>query len=93
MKLEQSTLQRTFLVEYKGESYCINYLNSDGQVLGLINRDNWEIFYENGEEINIYTFQSDTKKQKEQIKQNRRLVRNLIGFCIRHFKDYQPDYN
>ena len=90
MKLEQTTLQQTFMVKYRRKSYCIDYLNSDGQTLGLLNRDNWEVTDEDGESINVYRFKSDTKKEKEQIKQNIKLVRKLIEFCVKHFKDYQP---
>jgi len=90
MRITQSTLQKTFAVKYKNKNYYINYLNSDGQVLGLLNRDYWEITDEDGEEVDIYLLKNETKKQKEQIRKNGMLVRKLINFCIRHFNDYQP---
>lgn len=90
MKLEQSTLQRTFMVKHKGKSYCIDYLNSDGQILGLLNRNNWEIS-KNGEELNIYSFKSDTKKEKKLIDKNMELAEELVEFCIKHFDDYPPE--
>lgn len=90
MKLDQSTLQRTFMVKHKGKSYCVNYLNSDGQILGLLNRSNWEITVD-GEELNIYSFKSDTKKEKEQVDKNMGLAEKLVEFCVKHFNDYQPE--
>ena len=92
MELDQSTLQRTFTVKHNGKSYHVDYLNSDGQILGLLNRNYWEVSDEEGEEIDIYKFRSqgNTKKEKEQIKQNRKLVEKLINFCIKHFDNYKP---
>lgn len=54
MKIEQTVLQKTFYVRHKGKMYYIDYLNSDGQSLGLINRDNWEISDEEGRISNLY---------------------------------------
>lgn len=78
MKLIQSTLGRSFTVKHKGKIYYIDYLNSDGQILGLSNRDYWEVIDEEHEEIDIYD--------------NRKLVNKLINFCIKHFNDFKPNY-
>ena len=40
MEIEQTTLQKTFTIKLKDKTYFVDYLNSDGQILGLINRDN-----------------------------------------------------
>ena len=90
MKLQQSILNRTFIVNYKGKDYHVDYLNSDGQVLGLINRNYWEVTDEDNESVNIYTFKGDSKKRREETKKNMILVRKLINFCIKHFEDYGP---
>ncbi|MBU4308441.1 MAG: hypothetical protein KJ566_01450 [Nanoarchaeota archaeon] len=90
MKIEQSTIQKTFVVEHKGRIYNIDYLNSDGQILGLINRNNWEVFDENSEELKIYLFQEETKREKENVKKNKKLFIKLIKFCIKHFEYYNP---
>jgi len=90
MEIEQSTLQRTFVIKHRGKNYYVNYLNSDGQILGLINRNNWEIFNENSEELQIYIFKGQSKKDVEKIKKNVKLFDKLVGYCIKHFNDYNP---
>ena len=78
MKLENSVLQKSFTVKHKGKTYYVDYLNSDGQILGLSNGDYWEVLDEELDEIDVY--------------ENRKLIKQLIKFCIRHFNDYKPDY-
>jgi hypothetical protein len=51
MKITKNTLNRCFTIEHKGKEYYIDYLNSDGQILGLSNRDYWEIMDADWEEI------------------------------------------
>jgi len=92
MKLIQSILERSFHVKHRGKTYYVSYLNSDGQILGLSNRDYWEILDEELEELDIYVFNDTTKKELKQIKKNVKLYNKLINFCIKHFEDYQPDY-
>ncbi|MEK6862407.1 MAG: hypothetical protein AABY07_10685 [Nanoarchaeota archaeon] len=92
MKLEQTTIQKTFTVQDNRKTYYVDYLNSNGQILGLLNRNNWEITDENGEELGIYEFQSSTKREKMQIKENRILARKLINVCIKHFNDYKQKF-
>ena len=75
-------------MKHKGKFYYIDYLSSDGQILGLINRDTWEIC---GEELNTYILKDTTKEEKQQIKKNTKLANKLIYFCIRHFEDYNPE--
>ncbi len=70
----------------------MDYLNSDGQILGLLNRYYWEVLDEGLEELNIYVFDDTTKKELKQIKKNVKLYNQLINFCIKHFEDYQADY-
>lgn len=85
MKLVQSSLERNFIVEHEEKEYYVNYLNSSGFIPNLLNRFNWEIFDENHEELNIFEFGDTTKKEKEQIENNRKLRDNLIEFCIKYF--------
>ncbi len=51
MKILQNTLQRSFQINRKNKTYYVDYLNSDGQILGLSNRDYWEIIDEDWDEI------------------------------------------
>ena len=59
MKLENSVLQKSFTVKHKGKTYYVDYLNSDGQILGLSNRDYWEVT--DGE---WYEIEDENLKQK-----------------------------
>ncbi len=90
MKIEQTTLHKTFTVVYKGKRYYVDYINSDGETLSLFNRDNWEIYDEYSEELQIYTYYEKTKKEKRDMKANRDIFRKLVGFCLNHFEDYKP---
>ena len=90
MKLEQATIQRTFTILYRGKTYHVDYLNSTGQILSLMNRENWEIYSENNELLNIYLFKNTSKKERFRIKKNIDLAKKLVKFCITHFEDYNP---
>lgn len=90
MKLEQTSIEKTFHIRMGNKIYYVNYLNSDGQIIGLINRLDWEIHDEDGEEVNIYYFSNMTDAEKRQVDRNCKLVENLIDFCIKHFNDYNP---
>ncbi len=90
MKIEQTTLQKTFVIRYKGKTYLVDYLDSDGQTIRLLNRDYWEVYDENSEELQIYIFKESTKKEKILIDKNIKLKERLVEFCIKHFEDYKP---
>ena len=90
IKLTQTVLEKNFTVRHKERFYYASCLNSDKPILGLINRDAWEILDEELEELGICEFQDAAKKEKEQARKNRILANKLIGFCIRHFNDYEP---
>ena len=90
MKLEQTTIQKTFEVKYKNKNYHVNYINSDGQTLAILNRDNWEIFIEDHELLDIYLFKGDDKVKRLKADKNLFLADKLIEFCIKHFNDYKP---
>ncbi len=88
MKIIGNAIQKTFLVEYRGKTYCIDYLNADYPALGLINRNNWEIIDENGEDLNTYFLKSERKAKETG--NNIRLFNKLIKFCIDNFNNYNP---
>ena len=89
IKLIQSTLERNFTVTHQGKTYYVSYLNSDGQILGLLNRTHWEVLDEELEEVSVYIFRDTTKKEEQQIDKNVKLTNKLIKFCIKHFDDYE----
>lgn len=90
MKIEQTTIQKTFTIKHNGKVYYVDYLNADGQILGLINRNNWEINDQENELLDIYTFKGQSKRKNEKVKKNRELAEKLVRFCIKHFEDYNP---
>ena len=90
MNLIGNTLQKTFLIKHRGKEYCVNYTNSDYSNPILINRENWEILDEDGEELNIYFLKSNTKKEKSKINLDKRMYAKLIRFCVKTFNSYQP---
>lgn len=90
MKIEKTVVQKIFFIQYKGKSYVVDYLNSDGQILGLINRNNWEIYTDDGEELDIYFFKNDSEEKNKRVNENLILTEKLVKYCIKHFKDYNP---
>lgn len=91
MKLIQTAVEKDFFVEHGGKLYQVNYLSSDGQILGLLNRDEWEITCEDHESLGIYEFTDMKPKEKAKVRKNQILADKLIDFCIKHFKDYTPE--
>lgn len=89
MKLTQTVLEKNFTVEHNKKTYYISYLDSDGPILGLINRDTWDIYDEDGEELNVYILENTTEEEKKQIEKTATLYYKLVNFCIRHFNDYK----
>ena len=90
MKIIQSTLERNFTVKHKGKTYYVDYLNSDGQILGLSNRDYWEVYNENLEELPEHKIKDNKViTNKKELK----LKNKLIKFCKNHFSDYKPEVN
>ncbi len=90
MRLIGNILQRSFLIKYKGKKYYVSYLNADYPTPLLLNRDSWEITDENGEELQIYKFNSTNKKEKIEIKENTKLFDKIVDFCVKKFHSYNP---
>ena len=90
MKINQTTIQKAFYIRIRKKTYYVNFVNSDGQTLDLINRNNWEIYDENNEELDLYTYDNINKKRAREIKVNWQLANKMIKFCIKQFNDYNP---
>lgn len=90
IKIIKNTLERNFTVDCKGKTYYVGYLNSDGQILGLLNRNYWEILDEDLEEVSEFCFRGSDVRG---IEKNVELKLKLINFCIKHFNDYKPNIN
>ncbi len=89
MRIIGNALQKSFLIEYQGKEYYVNYLSSDYPDPGLLNRDNWEIIDEDGEELSLYFLKSG-KKDKSEIRLITQKYNKLISFCIKNFNFYKP---
>lgn len=76
MKVIQHILQRTFHVVENSKEYWVDFINSDGQILALINRSYWEV---------------SELETREEVRDDK-LKEELISFCIAHFNDYDGDY-
>ncbi|MDD5134566.1 MAG: hypothetical protein PHP01_04045 [Phycisphaerae bacterium] len=67
MQLEANQISRDWTILHNGRTFYVNFTESDGQSLALLNRDNWEIYEETDEsteELDIYIFGDDTPQQK-----------------------------
>ncbi len=84
MRIIGNSLQKVFLIRYKNKDYYVNYLSADYNSSALMNRENWEIFDEDGEEISPYQFKS-SKNEKEI-----NLYYKLVEFCIKNYNQYNP---
>jgi hypothetical protein len=87
MKIEQNTISRDWTVLYKGRRFFVNFTESDGQTLALCNRDKWQIHEENKDsikELNACVFNKSSPEEREQAKENAKIIDKLIGFCIRN---------
>jgi hypothetical protein len=85
MKLETNQISRDWTIRHEGRTFYVNYTQSDGQTLALMNRDNWEVLEEteNGtEELNIYGCGDDTAEERKTVRENFALMKQLIRFCI-----------
>jgi hypothetical protein len=88
MKLEFNQISRDWTILHKGRKFYVNYTDSDGQTLALLNRDNWEILEETDdgtEELDVYSFKNSTPQQKKIAEENIRLAEALIKFCIKNW--------
>lgn len=90
MKIIGNTISRTFIIKFNHKKYYVNYLNSDYSNSELLNRNNWEITEEDGEELNIYEFGNMSKRESIEVDRNRKKFEQLVSFCIKNFNFYKP---
>ena len=85
MKLEQNHISRDWTILHNGRRFYVNYTDSDGQTLALLNRDNWEVSEKvDGviEELDMYIFNNDTPEQRKVKEGNALLKEKLVKFCL-----------
>jgi len=88
MQLEANQISRDWTILHGGRKFYVNFTESDGQTLALMNRDNWEVLEETDdgpEELNVYVFKDDTLKKRELAAKNTRLKERLVRFCIENW--------
>ena len=97
MKIEQNTLSRDWIIKHDGRTFYVNFTESDGQTLALMNRDNWEITEETNDgdfQLNGLVFSSMTVQQRQQAADDARLVKAIIGYCIENWdNDFMQQLN
>ena len=90
MKIKGFFLERQFEVSFKNKIYNVSYINSTSDTLCLLNRDYWEIYEEDGDELFEFVF----KRNKFVLDKNRRNIKiKLIKHCIKNFNKYKPEIN
>ena len=88
MQLEANQISRDWTVLHEGRMFYVNYTQSDGQTLALMNRDNWEVLEstdDETEELDVYGFADGTAEEREKVAENFELMKKLIQFCIEHW--------
>ena len=85
MQMEANQISRDWTILHDGRKFYVNYTESDGQTLALLNRDNWEVLEETDDgpdELNVYVFRGDAPRQRKTANGNAMLKEKLIKFCI-----------
>jgi hypothetical protein len=88
MQLELNQISRDWTVLHEGRTFYVNYTESDGQTLALLNRDNWEVWEqteEGTEELDVYAFRGDSDQKREEARENFEIMKRLIRFCIENW--------
>ena len=66
----------------------MNFTESDGQTLVMMNRDSWEITEETDDgtvELNGYVFSSMTEQERQKAADDVKLVKAIITYCIENW--------
>ena len=91
MKLEQTEIEKKFLVKQDGKQYTIVYNNSDGFALELFNKFCWEIYDEHGKKLRNFVPQNLSEETKIEVRKEVELANQLINFCVINFNAYIPE--
>ena len=85
MQLERNQISRDWTILHEGRTFYVNYTQSDGQTLALMNRDNWEVLEETDdgpEELDVYGFGGQSQEDRAKAQENFAMMKRLIRFCI-----------
>lgn len=88
MEIEQNTISRDWIVVHDGRKFLVSFANSDAQMLGLCNRDNWKIREETEDDIEEFNADASDSSLEEQTKtqEDAEMMDRLIGFCLGHWE-------
>ena len=89
IEIEQNTISRDWTIVHKGRRFFVNFTNSDGQTLGLCNRENWQIHEETEdgtEELSPYVFSNSSPEEQKQAEENADIIERLVDFCLGHWE-------
>ncbi len=89
IEIEQNTISRDWTIVHKGRRFFVNFTNSDGQTLGLCNRENWQIHEETEdgtEELSPYVFSNSSPEEQKQAEENAEMIDKLKEFCLGHWE-------
>jgi len=90
MKVEQNSIARDWTVLHEGRRFHVNFTESDGQTLALLNRENWEIAEktEDGmEEFSACAFNDSSPAERRQAEERVRIIDELVAFCIDNWEN------
>jgi hypothetical protein len=78
MQLERNQISRDWTVQHEGRTFYVNYTQSDGPTLALMNRDHWEVLErtpDGPEELGIYGLAGDSKEERARVQENFELMK------------------
>ena len=90
MEVQQNSIARDWTVVHEGWRFHVNFMESDGQTLALLNRENWEIAEktEDGmEEFSVCAFNDSSPVERKQAEETARIIDELVAFCIENWEN------
>ena len=90
MEIQQNSISRDWTVVHEGRLFHVNFTESDGQTLALLNRENWEIAEktEDGtEEFSACEFNDSSPTERKQAEKRVRIIDELVAFCIENWEN------
>ena len=88
MEVQQNSVSRDWTVLHEGRLFHVNFTESDGQTLALLNRDNWEVSEETEdgmEEFSACVFNDSSPTERKQAEKRVRIIDELVAFCIENW--------
>ena len=84
MEIQQNTISRDWTVVHRGKTYFVNFMYSDGQILGPCNRGHLEIKDEAGDDA---MYEVDRKARLSEAE-----VDEIVECCLKYWRSELPEY-